>query len=125
MREVVSRAVRQSALQAVDVYVPRRIHVAGIEGVLPGAGIVGTPREDEMVAIDFVSSGYLPPSLDTWETWVEMAAERHLEPGRVIEPMVVPEGQLIRVGWCRRGRVEIEDTQRDAVWRWIEAGQYE
>jgi hypothetical protein len=123
MRQAVSRAVRQSALQAVDVYVPRRIHVAGIDGVLPGAGIVGTPREQEMVAIDSISGGYLPPSLDTWETWVEIAARQHLD--RLTEPILVADRELIRVGWCAHGRVALEENHRDDVWRWIEAGRYE
>jgi hypothetical protein len=93
-----------------NVYVPRRFRIDGIEGIRPGAAIVGTPQGDGMVAID-----------------VEIEAEtepQDEEAVRVRRTRLVSEAALVEVGQFVGGQVLIDDQSRQVeLSRWIQAGR--
>ena len=115
-----------------NVYVPRRFRIAAIEGIRPGAAIVGTPQGDGTVAIDVELTPYVEPSPEAWSTWIAEAARRHvagedeLLVGERAQTRLVPEGALVEIGRCIQGRVLIDDPVKGAeLSRWIEAGRAE
>ena len=111
------------------VYVPRRIHIAPLEGVPQGAAIVGTPQGDGTVAIDVQSTPYVEPTPERWTTWVAEAALRHStdEQDRFMgepETRIVYEGDLMEIGRFEEGMTTIGDEAGGAqLTRWIEAGR--
>ena len=111
-----------------SVYVPRRFRIDGIEGIRPGAAIVGTPQGDGMVAIDVEIEADTEPQDGIWNRWAIVAAARHLaddeEAVRVRRTRLVSEAALVEVGQFAGGQVLIDDrTRRVELSRWIQAGR--
>jgi hypothetical protein len=111
-----------------SVYVPRRFRIDGIEGIRPGAAIVGTPQGDGMVAIDVEIEADTEPQGGIWNRWAIIAAARHLadekEATRLRHTRLVSEAALVEVGKFAGGQVLIEDrARRVEVSRWIQAGR--
>jgi hypothetical protein len=110
------------------VYVPRRFRIDGIEGIRPGAAIVGTPQGDGMVAIDVEMEPEVEPQEGIWNHWTVVAAARHLaddeETARVRRTRLVSEAALVQVGQFAGGQVLLDDTdKRVELSRWIQAGR--
>jgi hypothetical protein len=111
-----------------NVYVPRRFRIDGIEGIRPGAAIVGTPQGDGMVAIDVEIEAETEPQDGIWNRWAIVAAARHLaedeEAVRVRRTRLVSEAALVEVGQFVGGQVLIDDQSRQVeLSRWIQAGR--
>jgi hypothetical protein len=111
-----------------NVYVPRRFRIDGIEGIRPGAAIVGTPQGDGMVAIDVEIEAETEPQGGIWNRWAIVAAARHLaedeEAVRVRRTRLVSEAALVEVGQFVGGQVLIDDgTRQVELSRWIQAGR--
>jgi hypothetical protein len=111
-----------------SVYVPRRFRIDGIEGIRPGAAIVGTPQGDGMVAIDVEIEADTEPQDGIWNRWAIVAAARHLaddeEAVRVRRTRLVSEAALVEVGKFAGGQVLIDGrTRRVELSRWIQAGR--
>jgi hypothetical protein len=111
-----------------NVYVPRRFRIDGIEGIRPGAAIVGTPQGDGMVAIDVEIEAETEPQGGIWNRWAIVAAARHLaedeEAVRVRRTRLVSEAALVEVGQFVGGQVLIDDRTRQVeLSRWIQAGR--
>jgi hypothetical protein len=111
-----------------SVYVPRRFRIDGIEGIRPGAAIVGTPQGDGMVAIDVEIEADTEPQGGIWNRWAIIAAARHLaddeEATRLRHTRLVSEAALVEVGKFAGGQILIEDrARRVEVSRWIQAGR--
>jgi hypothetical protein len=109
-------------------YVPRRFRIDGIEGIRPGAAIIGTPQGDGMVAIDVEWMPDIEPQAGTLLFWAESAAERHAaddtEANRRRGTRLVPQAALVRVGTVIDGRVVIEDRARELeLARWLRASR--
>jgi hypothetical protein len=110
------------------VYVPRRFRLDGIEGIRPGAAIVGTPQGDGMVAIDVEMEPEVEPQEGIWNHWTIVAAARHLaddeETARVRQTRLVSEAALVQVGQFIGGQILLDDTdKRVELSRWIQAGR--
>lgn len=110
------------------VYVPRRFRIDGIDGIRPGAAIVGTPQGDGMVAIDVEIEPDVEPREGLWNHWTVVAAARHLaddeETARVRQTRLVSEAALVQVGQFAGGQVLLDDVdERVELSRWIQAGR--
>ncbi len=110
------------------VYVPRRFRIDGIDGILSGAAIVGTPQGDGMVAIDVESDPDIEPQGDVWNLWAETAARRHAaddeEIARLRRTRLVSEAALIQIGQFVGSQVLIDDAEKEAeLSRWLQAGR--
>jgi hypothetical protein len=114
--------------QTPAVYVPRRFRIDGIEGIRPGAAIVGTPQGDGMVAIDVEMEPDVDPHDGLWNRWAVVAAARHLaddeEAARVRQTRLVSEAALVQIGRFAGGQILIDDrASRIELSRWIQAGR--
>jgi hypothetical protein len=112
------------------VYVPRRFRIGGLEGIRPGAAIVGTPQGDGTVAIDIESTPYVEPSPERWSHWATEAVRRHLTDeeelflGEGADSRIVSETDLIEVGRYVQGRLTLAYHEGGLqLSRWIDAGR--
>jgi hypothetical protein len=113
---------------APTVYVPRRFRIDGIEGIRPGAAIVGTPQGDGMVAIDVEVDSEVEPQEGLWNHWAVVAAARHLaddeDTARARQTRLVSEAALVQIGQFVGGQVLIDDrASRVELSRWVQAGR--
>jgi len=106
----------------VPVYVPK----AGTETarlVADGSGVVGSPGREGLVTIDYEGAVYGQESLARYAVRVLHAADRHATRYPTLARMVVPEEELVLVGWwiIPDRRVALADeAARDLVATWIE-----
>jgi hypothetical protein len=124
----VSRTTTKSSTPVV--YVPRRFRIGGLEGIRPGAAIVGTPQGDGTVVIDVESTPYVEPSPERWSNWAAEALRRHVADeeelflGEVAESRIVSEADLIEVGRYVQGRMRLAYHEGGLqLTRWIDAGR--
>jgi hypothetical protein len=110
------------------VYVPLRFRIGGIEGIRPGAAIVGTPQGDGMVAIDVQWMPAVEPSHEVWKSWIAEAAQRHAgesEGTAKDAPLTrfVSEAALVEVGRWVNGRIDADRDAESQLGRWVQAGR--
>lgn len=135
MWEATQEAVRGEEIEAVRsstpaVYVPRRFRIDGIDGIRPGAAIVGTPQGDGMVAIDVEVDPDVEPRDGLWNHWAVIAAARHVaddeDSARTRRTRFVSEAALVQIGRFGGGQVLLEgQPARAELSRWIQAGRAE
>lgn len=112
-----------------SIYVPRRTRVGALEGIPHGAAIVGTPQDDETVAIDVECTRYIDPNVGVWAVWIAEAARRHRcgdeehPPGERTETMIVAEHELVEIGHFEDGCILVSETGRNRLSSWIDAGR--
>jgi hypothetical protein len=110
------------------IYVPRRLRIGGLPGINHGAAIVGTPQDENMVAIDVQWTQYVDPTPEVWGNWVKAAAERHVRPETELEAdaevqtRLVSRHDLVEVGSYKGGCVLVDQAGRQRLQAWMHAG---
>ncbi len=116
--------------QEPSIYVPRRLRIGGLDGIRPGAAIVGTLQGEGTVAIDVEVTSYVAPTPETWSNWVAEAARRHaatedeLGDGEM-QTTLVANQDLTEVGRFENGCVLVSRDGRQQLQAWLQAGRTE